>query len=203
MGHVRNTFATLLSLVAVSSGLYAQQNTRISSAQLRSLAATCATSVHPDTIEAIVRTESAYHPYALSINYPQKEAHYSGYSSSQIVLARQPQTLQEAVSWTQWLISNGHSVSIGLMQINTQEAAHLGIKNLAELFDPCTNIRTGGSILSTIYATQPHNLTGLVQTFALYNAGSIARGMSNGYAPTVVANAPSSSTNPNTPKGSR
>jgi hypothetical protein len=42
-----------------------------------------------------------------------------------------------------------------------------------------------------------------MRTFALYNAGSISRGTSNGYAPHVVANAPTSTNNPTTPKGSR
>jgi type IV secretion system protein VirB1 len=202
MGHLRLSL-TIMFAAAFSSALHAQQNSRLSRGELRSLAASCATAVHPDTVEAIVRTESAYHPYALSINYPQKEATNSGYSRSQIVLARQPQTLQEALSWTQWLLSNGHSVSIGLMQINTQEAGRLGIKNLAQLFDPCTNLRAGSTILSSLYAKQPHNLEGLARTFALYNAGSVSLGTSNGYAPNVVANAPPTTTNPNTLRGSR
>lgn len=190
MGYVNQRIIRFAALALFSTTLHAQQNARMNTAQLRTLAATCGPNVHADTIEAIVRTESAYHPYALSINYPQKEAHYSGFKQGQIVLARQPETLQEALSWTQWLISNGHSVSIGLMQINTQEADHLGIKNLADLFEPCTNIRAGSTILASLYVGQPHNLEGLMRTFALYNAGSISRGMSNGYAPNVVANAP-------------
>jgi len=180
----------LLILLSPATTALAQLNTPFTSAQVRGLVPVCARRVHPDTIEALIRQESAYHPYALSINRPATDASRQGYPDSLYQLARQPRSLREAVAWTIWLQSHGHTVSIGLMQVNTETAAALGIKDPTALFNPCLNVAAGAAILKSAYAGQPRNLQGLARAFAIYNSGSVAVGTRNGYASGVIAKAP-------------
>jgi type IV secretion system protein VirB1 len=183
---------TLLITHCLATAILAhgQLNTPLTRYQVRALASRCAVSVHPDTIEAIIRQESAYHPYALSINHPATEASRQGYQGSLYQLAQQPRDEREALAWTKWLLRHGHTVSIGLMQINTEMAPRLGINNPLALFNPCLNLWAGAQILSSDYMGQPHTLQGLANAFALYNSGSIAAGTRNGYASGVISKAP-------------
>ena len=80
-----------------------------------------------DTLEAVALTESALHPYALSLNYPATVAAYNGLHNQEVYLTRQPATLPEAIHWTRWFHSRGYTVSIGLMQINSENAARYGV----------------------------------------------------------------------------
>jgi type IV secretion system protein VirB1 len=186
MGMLR--FACIYALVCMSAD--AQLNAKLDRSQIRSLAERCAPKVHPDTIEAVIRQESAYYPYSLSINYPKTEAARQGYANGLYQLARQPKTLHEAVTWTRWLLQNGHTVSIGLMQVNSEQASKLGIKDLRLLYDPCVNVAAGAVILQESFRGQPSNLDGLAHAFAVYNAGSPQLGTENGYAAGVIGKAP-------------
>jgi soluble lytic murein transglycosylase-like protein len=76
------------------------------------------------------------------------------------------------------------------MQVNTETAAALGIKDPTALFNPCLNVAAGAAILKSAYAGQPRNLQGLARAFAIYNSGSVAVGTRNGYASGVIAKAP-------------
>lgn len=180
----------IILLLALPAFLSAQVNTPLTRRDLRQVAASCASDVDPDTIEAITRQESGYHPFALSINRPEAEARRLGYPDKLYQLARQPQTFREAASWTEWFLGHGYTVSIGLMQVNTESAAQLGIRDPLALFNPCLNIAAGAVILESAYAGQPHNLEGLARAFAIYNSGSVSVGLRNGYAAGVIANAP-------------
>ncbi len=180
--------ATLM--IGFASAAHSQSNHALSRAQVRALAASCARKVHADTIEAIAKQESAFHPYSLSINYPQSEASGMGYSHAQYVLARQPRTKREAIAWTRWFLNHGHTVSIGLMQVSSQQAAQLGIKDPVQLFEPCLNIASGAVVLQGSYRGQTKTLQGLANAFALYNAGSVRIGVENGYASGVIEKAP-------------
>lgn len=144
--------ATLLSVSAcmAQTGGTELDNTKLSSAEFRTLAAACAPDVPLVTLRAIARAESAFHFYALSLDYPRRTAQEHGFADGGIFLSRQPRNLTEARAWTQWLLRNGRSVSIGLMQISTQHAADLGLTP-DQLFDPCTNIRAGAQLLRAKY----------------------------------------------------
>lgn len=180
----------LLIFSLLASKLPAQMNTPLTQNSLRALAPRCAHMVHPDTIEALVHQESAYRPYALSINHPAHEAARQGYPGGLYELAHQPRTLRQAVTWTRWLLAHGYTVSLGLMQVNSQVAPALGIKDPLLLFDPCLNLAAGAAILRSAYVGQPHTLNGLANAFAIYNSGSIGVGTRNGYAAGVIAKAP-------------
>jgi type IV secretion system protein VirB1 len=161
-------------------------------ATFNQLAARCAPNAAVDTLEAVALTESALHPYALSLNYPWTVAAYNGLHNQEVYLTRQPATLTEAIHWTRWFHSRGYTVSIGLMQINSENAAKYGV-TVHQLFDPCTNVAIGARLLGDIYSTTPHSsnpdLNALISTFSVYNSGTYTTGLKNGYASTVMSNA--------------
>ncbi len=165
-------------------------NHSLSRAEIRAFAASCARKVHADTIEAIAKQESGFYPFALSINYPKTEAKNMGYTHAEYQLARQPKSKHEGIAWMRWFLAHGHSVSIGLMQVSTEQAKQLGIPDPAALFDPCFNIAAGAVVLQDSYRGQAPTLAGLANAFALYNAGSLTLGRENGYASGVIQKAP-------------
>src|ERR1700732_2332772 len=133
----RIIFATLLAVAGTAScaqtGL-ANPNTKISAISFRTLAQSCAANVPVSTLEAIARTESALYPYALSINRPHQFARRQGWNRGTITLERQPASLEEAIEWTKWLLAQGITVSIGLLQVNSEnsQALHLSVEQLFE-----------------------------------------------------------------------
>lgn len=164
-------------------------NTRLKAAEFGRFATACAPTIPLVTLRAIARAESAFHPYALSLNYPRRTAREHGLSTGEIGLARQPRTLAEARAWTQYLLKRGQTVSIGLMQINTEHAAELGL-TVDQLFDPCTNIRAGARLLAAKYqesvAIRGEGQDALVRALSEYNSGYPLIGFDNGYVSSVV-----------------
>ncbi|KFF42175.1 lytic transglycosylase [Pseudomonas sp. BRG-100] len=100
------------------------------------LALQCAPSVHPATLTPIVKTESAFNPWAIGV--------VGG------ALPRQPQNLEEAVTTVKRLVKEGANFSIGLGQINRQ---HFDVTKSEEVFDPCNNLRMTAKILGDCYAS--------------------------------------------------
>lgn len=168
-----------------------QANTRLTPSQFASLTHVCANTVPADTLAAIARTESALYPFALSINYPQTAARNAGFNNSTMLLARQPATLAEALGWATWFELHGYTVSVGLMQVNTQTAKLYRI-SLRQLFDPCVNVRTGAAIITTYYHQSHRNVAStseaLLNAISAYNTGNINSGYSNGYVGGVYGN---------------
>src|SRR6266567_1174070 len=151
--HIALALAISLSSVArcAAQGASAQRlNAKVTSEDFRALAGKCAPDVPLVTLRAIARAESAFRPYALSLDYPLRTARSHGFNNGGIFLARQPRNLAEARAWAHWLMRQGGTVSVGLMQVSSQHAAGLGLTT-DQLFDPCTNIRAGAGILTIKY----------------------------------------------------
>src|SRR5712664_2325712 len=191
----RIILATLFALAGTASCAQtgtAKPNTKISTTSFHTLAQTCATNVPVSTLEAIARTESALYPYALSINRPHRLARRQGWNRGTITLERQPASRKEAIAWAEWLLAQGVTVSIGLLQVNSEHAALLHLAP-EELFDPCTNLRSGAALLSATYAetARIHGEGFAALDFALsyYNTGSPTAGLTNGYAQQVKTHA--------------
>lgn len=169
-------------------------NTKISVGSFQTLAQSCAANVPVSTLEAIARTESALYPYALSINRPHQLARRQGWNRATITLERQPASLEEAVAWTKWLLGQGITVSIGLLQVNSEHAGHLHL-TAEQLFDPCTNLRSGAALLSATYTTtariQGEGFAALDSALSYYNTGSPTAGLANGYVQQVKRHAKS------------
>jgi len=146
-------------------------------AAIFTLASQCAPSVAPETVLAIVRTESHEHPFALGVNG-----------------GRQPTPRTNAVdaaATARRYIAAGYSVDLGLGQINSRNMRALGL-TWETVFDPCTNIAALGQLLTHSYnAAKPGRdpQSALRVAFSLYNSGSTSRGFRNGYVAKVVGNA--------------
>ena len=191
----RIIFATLFALAGTASCAQrgtANPNTKISPTSFQTLAQTCAANVPVSTLEAIARTESALHPYALSINRPHQLARRQGWNRATITLERQPASLEEAIAWTKWLLARGITVSIGLLQVNSEHAKALHF-TVEELFEPCTNLRAGAALLATTYSAvaraQGEGFPALDTALSYYNSGTAHIGFHNGYVNQVKSNA--------------
>lgn len=139
----------------------------------------CAPSVDTQTMAAIVKTESGFRPLAIGINRGGR-------------LARQPETVEEAVITAKWLIDNGYNIDLGLGQINSSNLRRVGL-TVEEAFDPCKNIAAGAKILHGNYidASRKHisEQAALNAAISAYNTGSFTAGITNGYVQRVISNA--------------
>ena len=134
----------------------------------------------------------SFAPLRARFNYHATVAAYNGLHNQEVYLTRQPATLPEAIRWTRWFHNRGYTVSIGLMQINSENVAKYGVA-VRQLFDPCTNVAIGARLLGEIYSITPHSgkpdLNTLMSTFSTYNSGTFTTGLKSGYASTVMSNA--------------
>lgn len=156
------------------------------------LALECAPMVAPQTLAAIVRTESNFNALAININ--------KGYR-----LERQPKNKDEAVATAQWLINNRYNIDMGLGQVNSVNLAKTKL-SVEDAFDPCKNLAAAATILKWNYESAsrraPDSQAALHAAISAYNTGSFTRGFSNGYVQKVVNNAYASAAKRNTPVAS-
>jgi type IV secretion system protein VirB1 len=192
---ILGTLFTVAGTTSFAQAPTVNPNTKMLLTSFRSLAQSCVADVPLSTLEAIAGTESALYPYALSINRPHQLAHRQGWNRGTITLERQPASLEEAIAWTHWLFAQGITVSIGLLQVNSEHAALLHLTP-EQLFDPCTNLRAGAALLSATYAAtariQGEGFAALDSALSYYNTGSPTAGLKNGYVQQVKTHARSS-----------
>lgn len=140
----------------------------------------CAPNVAPQTMQAIVRHESAYNPYAVGINPPHKR------------LKRQPTSRAEAVKVVEDLIARKIDFDAGLGQINYRNWSWLGI-NAHSVFDSCVNLKAAQRVLEDCYtrAYKRHNdqRKALLESFSCYNTGNFNNGFKNGYVNNILKSA--------------
>ena len=131
----------------------------------------CGPSVEPTTLRAILRVESGAQPYAINVN---------GVFVQPPPVHSPAEATATAESW----VARGYSVDLGLMQVNSRNLGALGY-SIAQMFDPCTNIRVGAAILTTDYLValtiKPDPQSALRGALSAYNTGSFERGFYNGY----------------------
>ena len=156
----------------------------LEAAEVSSLAALierCAPTVHPDTMTAIISAESRGHQFAIAdagpVNLPWAQrkhlvrSHYLG-------------SVDEAEAKATSLIANGHTVSLGLAQINDRNLSKLGL-SIRDVFEPCANLAAGGKILTEFYLRAVKEFGGgeraLRASISAYNSGSWIRGEKEGY----------------------
>jgi type IV secretion system protein VirB1 len=167
-------------------------NFRYSPKQMMALIESCAPHAAPNTMLAVATTESAFHPYAISVNRPRHIARAIGLPNRQIQFARQPRSKQEAIQWMRWLLAHGFTVSVGLLQVNTENAALFHLRP-EQLFEPCTNIAVGSALLAHAYAVRtriaPNDPDALLHALSVYNSGTYDLGFENGYVAEVLKNA--------------
>ena len=134
-------------------------------AAILTLAQQCAPNVNPHTMETLIAVESSGNPYAIGV---------VGTS-----LAEQPQSLDEALEISRFLLDQGANISVGLGQINKNNFEGLGI-TLEEAFDPCTNLKASSTILTNCYERATDKLQegqkALMAAFSCYYSNNFTRG---------------------------
>lgn len=148
-----------------------------SAAALLALASQCAPSVAPETVLAIIQTESSGEPFALNVNGGRQPARQNNAASAAATARR--------------YVAAGYSVDLGLGQINSRNMRWLGL-TWETVFDPCTNVAALARVLTTNYnavkaGRDPQ--TALRVALSMYNTGSQTRGFHNGYVAKVERNA--------------
>jgi type IV secretion system protein VirB1 len=164
---------------------------KLSGLQFGELGRNCIAETDRPLVTAIVQTESAFSPYALSLNYPERLARKLGYPAGRVYLKNQPRTAEEARRWVEELETQGATLSVGLMQVNLESGY-----SLDQLLDPCLNLRAGWTLFLQDYARAVGRIglgqTALLMAISAYNTGSLSRGYQNGYVQSVLRNASAS-----------
>lgn len=167
---------TAAAILTAASGINSAFATASLPPEVAQLAADCAPDVHPSTMQNVIYTESRGNRLAINVNGGHR-------------LARQPQTEDEAIETVQWLSHQGYNFDVGYAQVNSSNFESLGV-SAQSLFNGCTNLRAGATILAQCYARAVKQVgegqQALKQALSCYNTGSLSRGFDNGYVSKVV-----------------
>lgn len=153
-----------------------------SAAAILTLASQCAPTVAPETVLAIIQTESSGEQFALNVNGGRQPARQTNAA--------------DAAATARRYVAAGYSVDLGLGQINSRNMRWLGL-TWETVFDPCTNVAALARVLTTNYNSVKAGRdpqTALRVALSMYNTGSQTRGFRNGYVAKVVGNAGIAST---------
>lgn len=144
-----------------------------------SLCRSCGPGVDPRTTQAIIKVESGGNPYVINDN--------TGKRSYKL------RSKEEAGWYAYYLLRQGRSIDMGLMQINSIHLEGMKI-NYYDLFDPCYNISIGTRVLSDFYRStyRPGDSPdqNLLKALSAYNTGNAYAGA--GYVNKILAAAGSS-----------
>jgi type IV secretion system protein VirB1 len=176
---------TLATLFAIFSAAFCHAQT-MSLIQLRDR---CAPTAQSSTLAAIISAESSGNPNSIQIDFPNALLRRWRLPAGTLRLQRQPKNAEEAAQWITYLNAHHISVDVGLMQVSTDEAMRRHVSPAA-LLDPCTNIRTGWSILQDDYEIEVNRFgpgqVALQHALSRYNTGDTNRGIDNGYLARVM-----------------
>jgi type IV secretion system protein VirB1 len=139
------------------------------------MAAQCAPRVAAGTLAAIAGHESGFNPLAIHDNT-------TGRTLS-------PVSPAAAIAAAGRLITVGHSIDLGLMQINSGNLDRLGL-TVSTAFNACASLHAAGRLLVSDYqagGSAASDQAALQVALSRYNTGSTTRGFSNGYVSQVVA----------------
>ncbi|MCV2508816.1 MAG: lytic transglycosylase domain-containing protein [Neisseriaceae bacterium] len=135
----------------------------IHSETLSELMSRCAPAVHPQTLQALILTESSANPYAISVVRGAKQP-------------AQPKTYEEALGVVNYLNHIGANYSIGIAQINSANFSRYGV-SAEQLLDPCVNLQISQKILQDC-----HSRSGDIdKTLSCYYSGNFRRGFVTDY----------------------
>lgn len=126
--------------------------------------------VPAEVMHHVVRVESSYNPFAIGVVGGR--------------LARQPRSLEEALSTSRMLEREGYNFSLGLAQVNRHNLRHYGLETHEQAFDICPNLRAGSRILAECH-TRAGGDWG--KAFSCYYSGNFVTGYQHGYVQKVLA----------------
>lgn len=126
--------------------------------------------VPKEVMHHVVRVESSFNPYAIGVVGGR--------------LARQPQTLAEALATVRMLETKGYNFSLGLAQVNRYNLGKYGIDSYEKAFDVCPNLQTGSRILAECYSRSGGDWG---KSFSCYYSGNFVTGYRHGYVQRIYA----------------
>lgn len=149
----------------------------------------CGSIVHVDTLRALIKTESKNNPYAIAdagpVTLPWR-------IRKGMVRSFYPTSRGEAIQIARQLMADGHTVSLGLTQLNDRNFSAFGI-SLEDAFEPCTNIKHGTQLFAHYYFEALQKFTDVPQALSAalskYNSGDFYRGKNEGYVDLIYKHA--------------
>ncbi|MBZ5763491.1 MULTISPECIES: type IV secretion system lytic transglycosylase VirB1 [Rhizobium] len=129
----------------------------------------CGPSVASSTLAAIAKVESQLDPLAMHDNTTGETLHWN----------EQARAIRSASDRLQ----AGHSIDVGLMQINSANFSTLRL-SIGEAFEPCPSLSAAARILVKSYrggTTTKERQQSLRQALSMYNTGDPQDGFANGY----------------------
>jgi virB1-like protein len=133
------------------------------------MVAQCSPNMNPVIVQAIVKTESSFNPFAIGVNNGKH-------------LAQQPSSFGEAVKTAKRLIAQGTNIDMGLGQINSANMSWLNL-SVEQAFSPCSNLQALQRVYLTCYDKAGNSGLGnrMQRAFSCYNTGNTTKGFYNGY----------------------
>lgn len=151
------------------------------SPELSMLLTQCAPTVHPETMAAVISAESRGHQFAIADAGP-KNMPWA--KRKNLVRSYYMDSLDSAVAKANSLIASGHTVSLGLSQVNDRNLPALGL-TVRDVFDSCKNLSAGGKIFTDDYVRAVQQFgpgqRALRAALSAYNSGDWVRGERDGY----------------------
>lgn len=147
----------------------------ISEASFSQLASSCAPGVAVSTLRAVASVESHFDPLAIRDN----TTHESW----------APSSISAAGALAKNRLNQGHSIDIGLMQINSVNLASLGM-GVEDAFNACHSLDAAHRILLAAFAagsSESERQAAILITLSRYNTGKTLAGIANGYASEVMS----------------
>mgnify|MGYP000462870445 CR=1 FL=1 len=148
----------------------------MSEVAFRAVAENCAPGVAPEILSKLVSAESGFNMFAIGVNGANRRSYA-------------PKTAKEAAALARELIAQGHSIDMGLGQINSVNLEWLKLTP-ETVFDACTNLAAAETVLRDGYerarAAGASKEDALGKALSAYNTGSFTRGFDNGYVARVM-----------------
>ncbi|MUZ66238.1 type IV secretion system lytic transglycosylase VirB1 (plasmid) [Rhizobium rhizogenes] len=141
----------------------------LSPADFSQLARECAPSVAPSTLAAIAKVESRSDPLVLHDNTTGETLHWTDQADAR-------RSVEDR-------LVAGHSIDVGLMQVNSSNFAMLGLTS-SNAFEPCASLSAAARLLVRHFTggnTAQEEQLALRRAISAYNTGNLKRGFTNGY----------------------
>lgn len=141
------------------------------------LVAQCSPNMQPVIVQAIVKTESSFNPFAIGVNKGAGR------------LLRQPTNYAQAVQTAKRLLAQGANIDMGLGQINSANMSWLNL-SVEQAFTPCSNLKALQHVYQSCYnrAGNTGSDNRMERAFSCYNTGNTRNGFANGYVAKVMSN---------------
>lgn len=125
-------------------------------------------------VEKIIKVESRGNQLAINVNK----------KSGRIPKYKQPKTKAEAIKLANYYIHLGHTVDLGLMQVNSNNLSRYNV-TVGDMFNACKNLKIGSKIynnaLQSVKAKAVTSEQATLKALSIYNTGNDERGFKNGY----------------------